>query len=170
METNDKIAQASDTPDVQELAKEYSRSLNEGYSLERVTELDDVRFTRWASQSDDGKKHGVNMKEGAQAFPWDGASDTRIPLADSIINDMVDILSTASSRATLKVGGTEIKDSATASVANNLMRWQMDTKLYHTLNRESELLAQYGQQYGWSALFVGWEQKSALKPRQITMD
>jgi len=170
METNDKIAQAKDAPDVRELAKEYNRSLSEGYSLERVAELDEVRFTRWDAQSDDGKKHDANMKEGSQAFPWDGASDTRIPLADSIINDAVDIMTTAFSRATLKVGGTEVKDAETASIANNLMRWQVDTKLYHTLNRESELLAQYGQQYGWSALFVGWEQKSALKPRTITMD
>ena len=115
METNDEMARASDTPDVRELAKEYNRSLNEGYSLERVAELDDVRFTRWASQSDDGKKHDVNMKEGTQAFPWDGASDTRIPLADSIINDTVDILSTAFSRATLKVGGTGAEECLEAS-------------------------------------------------------
>ena len=170
METNDKIARATDVPDIRELANEYNRSLNEGYSLERVNELDDVRYTRWDAQSDDGKKHDSNMKEGKQAFPWDGASDTRIPLADSIINDTVDIMTTAFSRATLKVGGTEVGDVQTAAVANNIMRWQLDTKLYHTLNRESELLAQYGQQYGWSALFVGWEQKSALKPRIITMD
>ena len=170
METNDKIAQAKDAPDVRELAKEYNRSLSEGYSLERVAELDEVRFTRWDAQSDDGKKHDANMKEGSQAFPWDGASDTRIPLADSIINDAVDIMTTAFSRATLKVGGTEVKDAETASIANNLMRWQVDTKLYHTLNRESELLAQYGQQYGWSALFVGWEQKSAVKGQKITID
>jgi hypothetical protein len=90
-------------------------------------------------------------------------------LADQIINDSVDVLTTGFSRATLKIGGTEIGDVETAAVANNMMRWQRDTKLYHTLNREAELLAQYGQQYGWSVLFVGWEQKSAVKARTLTM-
>ena len=170
MENNDKLAAASDTPDIKELAGEYIRSLDEGYSLEKVTELDDVRYTRWDAQSEDGKKHDSNMKEGEQAFPWDGASDTRIPLADGIINDSVDILTTAFSRSSLKVGATEISDAEQAAAANNLMRWQVDTKLYHTLNREAELLAQYGQQYGWSCLFVGWEQKTALKPRLLSLD
>jgi hypothetical protein len=109
------------------------------------------------------------LPDGDEAFPWEGASDTRIPLADQIINDSVDVLTTGFSRATLKIGGTEIGDVETAAVANNMMRWQRDTKLYHTLNREAELLAQYGQQYGWSVLFVGWEQKSAVKARTLTM-
>ena len=170
MDNNDKLAVASDTPDIRELAGEYVRSLDEGYSLEKIAEVDDIRYTRWDSQSEDGKKHDSNMKEGSQAFPWDGASDTRIPLADSIINDSVDILTTAFSRCSLKVGATEISDSGQAAIANNLMRWQIDTKLYHSLNKESELLAQYGNQYGWACLHVGWEQKSALKPRVLTMD
>jgi hypothetical protein len=167
---NDKLAAASDTPDIRELAGEYIRSLDEGYSLEKIAEMDDVRYTRWDSQSEDGKKHDSNMKEGSQAFPWDGASDTRIPLADSIINDSVDMLTTAFSRSSLKVGGTEVGDAEQSAVANNIMRWQLDTKLYHTLNKEAELLAQYGNQYGWACLHVGWEQKSALKPQVVTME
>lgn len=167
---NDKLAAASDTPDIRELAGEYIRSLDEGYSLEKIAEMDDVRYTRWDAQSEDGKKHDSNMKEGAQAFPWDGASDTRIPLADSIINDSVDMLTTAFGRSSLKVGGTEVGDAEQSAVANNIMRWQLDTKLYHTLNKEAELLAQYGNQYGWACLHVGWEQKSALKPQVVTME
>ena len=170
METVDKLAMAADTPDVRELAAEYSRSLHDGESLDKVSDVDNIRFTRWTGQTTDGRKHSENLPEGKEAFPWEGASDTRIPLADQIINDTVDVLTTSFSRATLKIGGTEIGDSDAAGVASNMMRWQRDTKLYHTLNRESELLAQYGQQYGWSALFVGWEQKSAVKGRKITMD
>jgi len=170
METVDKLAKAADTPDVRELAAEYSRSLHDGESLDKVSNVDSIRFTRWTGQTTDGRKHSESLPEGKEAFPWEGASDTRIPLADQIINDTVDVLTTAFSRATLKIGGTEIGDSQAAGVASNMMRWQRDTKLYHTLNRESELLAQYGQQYGWGALFVGWEQKSAVKGRKVTMD
>ena len=169
METTDKLAMASESPDIRELAAEYSRSLHDGESLEKVSAVDDVRYTRWEGQTDDGRKHSEHLPDGDEAFPWEGASDTRIPLADQIINDSVDVLTTGFSRATLKIGGTEIGDVETAAVANNMMRWQRDTKLYHTLNREAELLAQYGQQYGWSVLFVGWEQKSAVKARTLTM-
>ena len=169
MEVVDKLAKAADTPDVRELATEYSRSLHDGESLDKISDVDNIRFTRWTGQTTDGRKHSESLPEGKEAFPWEGASDTRIPLADQIINDTVDVLTTSFSRATLKIGGTEIGDSQAAGVASNMMRWQRDTKLYHTLNREAELLAQYGQQYGWSALFVGWEQKSAVKGRKVTM-
>ena len=131
-----------------------------------------IKFLMWTtldSHAGRGKPRMGESPEGKEAFPWEGASDTRIPLADQIINDTVDVLTTSFSRATLKIGGTEIGDSQAAGVASNMMRWQRDTKLYHTLNREAELLAQYGQQYGWSALFVGWEQKSAVKGRKVTM-
>jgi hypothetical protein len=166
----DSLVEHTDTPDVAELTAEYVRSLNEGYSMAKVSQSDDIRLTRWSGQSDDGKKHSENLTEGKQAFPWEGASDTRIPLADSIINDCVDVLTTSSSRATLKVVATEIGDVEQAAVANKIMHWQLDTKLYHTINREAELLAQHGLQYGWSALFVGWDQKVSLKPVVITME
>jgi hypothetical protein len=170
MEIVDKLAKAEDTPDVRELAAEYSRSLHDGESLDKISDVDNIRFTRWTGQTTDGRKHSESLPDGKEAFPWEGASDTRIPLADQIINDTVDVLTTSFGRATLKIGGTEIGDSEAAGVASSMMRWQRDTKLYHTLNRESELLAQYGQQYGWSALFVGWEQKSAVKALKVTMD
>tara|TARA_R100001443_G_scaffold37809_1_gene51397 strand:+ start:1743 stop:3848 length:2106 start_codon:yes stop_codon:yes gene_type:complete len=169
-QSNDKLVERQDRPDVPELTKEYIRSLHDGYSLTKVSEADNVRLTKWDGQSDDGKKHSENLNEGKQAFPWEGASDTRIPLADSIINDCVDVLTTAASRATLKVAATEVGDVEQAAVANKMMHWQLDTKLYHTINREAELLAQHGLQYGWSALFVGWEQKVALKQVPITME
>ena len=137
METVDKLAMAADTPDVRELAAEYSRSLHDGESLDKVSNVDNIRFTRWTGQTTDGRKHSESLPEGKEAFPWEGASDTRIPLADQIINDTVDVLTTSFSRATLKIGGTEIGDSDAAGVASNMMRWQRDTKLYHTLNRES---------------------------------
>ena len=116
--SNDKLVEHQDKPDVAELTKEYIRSLHDGYSMTKVSEADNIRLTRWTGQSDDGKKHSKNLSEGDQAFPWEGASDTRIPLADSIINDCVDVLTTAASRATLKVAATEIGDVEQAAVAN----------------------------------------------------
>ena len=67
-QSNDKLVERQEKPDVPELAKEYVRSLHDGYSLTKVSEADNVRLTRWDGQSDDGKKHSENLNEGKQAF------------------------------------------------------------------------------------------------------
>ena len=58
--SSDKLVEHTDTPDVAELTKEYIRSLHDGYSMTKVSEADNIRLTRWAGQSDDGKKHSKN--------------------------------------------------------------------------------------------------------------
>ena len=45
---------------------------------------EDVRLCLWENQSDDGRKHDSDEKK---AFPFDGASDSRIRLADGTINE-----------------------------------------------------------------------------------
>ena len=63
-QSNDKLVERQDRPDVPELTKEYIRSLHDGYSLTKVSEADNVRLTKWDGQSDDGKKHSENLNEG----------------------------------------------------------------------------------------------------------
>ena len=169
MENNDQLARHTGQPDVPELVKEFRRSMNEGYTLERTSSADQTRYMRWTGQSDDGKKHDENLPEGKPAFPWDGASDTRVPLVDSIINDCVDMLTMSASRAQLGVTGTELSDLEPAGAATTLMNW-VKNSMHNTLGAESELLAQYMMAYGWSAAFVGWEQKSALKTQELNLE
>jgi|MDSW01.2.fsa_nt_gb hypothetical protein len=166
----DKLADAVDTPMITELQREYHRSIDDGYSLQRMNENDDIRFARWNSQSSDGKKHSANMSQGQQAFPFEGANDGRIFHTDDLINTQVDILQTAFKRAQLKIGGSELNDMPVAQTASTLMKWLVGTKLRHDLLKESELLAQYGQQYGYSLLFVGWQQEYGLRPMEVSME
>ncbi len=169
MDNKDQLAKHTGQPDVPELVKEFRRSMDEGFTLGRTNTADEARYMRWSGQSDDGKKHDENLPEGSQAFPWDGASDTRIPLVDSIINDCVDMLTTSTHRAQLGVTGTELSDLEPAGAATTLMNW-VKNSMHNTLGAESELLAQYMTAYGWSAAFVGWEQKSALKTQTLTLE
>ena len=169
MDNKDNLAKHTGQPDVPELVKEFRRSMDEGFTLERTSSADKTRYMRWGGQSDDGKKHDENLPEGSPAFPWDGASDTRIPLVDSIINDCVDMLTTSTHRAQLAVTGTELSDLEPAGAATTLMNW-VKNSMHNTLGAESELLAQYMTAYGWSAAFVGWEQKSALKTQTLTLE
>tara|TARA_Y100000593_G_scaffold37411_1_gene72595 strand:- start:129 stop:2249 length:2121 start_codon:yes stop_codon:yes gene_type:complete len=164
----DKLAKATAKPDVSELVAEYRRALDEGSTLQRIREAENIRFTKWAGQSDDGKKWAKNLGENG-AFPFDGASDTRIPLADQIINDTVDILATSHSRAQLRVGGTETNDGESSAAATTLVNWARN-RLHNDLIREVELLANYRETYGWACAFVGWDQQSTLRTQRLTMD
>ena len=169
MKDNDKLVRASDTPSIDDLVYEYTRSLTDGMALQRTKNADDVRFARWDSQTSDYKKHASSMPEGKTPFPFEGASDTRIRITDHVINTLVSTLMTSFSRSQLKVGGTESGDIEAAASMTNLMRWLIGTKLYHEIRREAELLAQHTMTYGWSAMFVGWETRNGLMPMRVTM-
>ena len=70
--------------DLSELIKEYNRSGGYTFTYHR-TRADDVRFCSWSGQAYDGKKHQKNDTE--PVFPWDGASDTRVRLADMVCTE-----------------------------------------------------------------------------------
>jgi hypothetical protein len=163
----DKLAKAWINPDVNELVAEYRRALDEGQTIQKIRDAEDIRYTKWAGQDSSGKKWSKNLSE--SAFPFDGASDTRIPLADQIINDTVDILATAHSRAQLRVSGTETNDGEASAAATTLVNWARN-RLHNDLIREVELLANYRETYGWTCAFVGWDQQSTLRTQKLTME
>lgn len=161
---------ATDTPDIPYLYKEYQRSTQNGGNVSNIAENDDIRLARWSGQTRDGKKHSENLEDGNPAFPFEGASDVRCRLVDRTINDLVSMCVTTFDRCQIKVKGTEFSDSESASVANVLMSWLLESRLRSELRKEAELLAQYTQQYGWSALNVIWEQEMGLRFQKIRLD
>jgi len=104
------------------------------------------------------------------AFPWDGASDTRIPLADEVVNGLVDVCSTAFWRSMLRVAPTNVRNLDTAVTAHSLMDWVMNQKLYTDMTREVELLSQYLWTYGWAGCHVSWQQEIGQKEQYVTVE
>lgn len=176
MNTNDKwkprdpLAYHEDKPDIKRLLVEYQRSAYFGTMVSKMVWADDVRYARWAGQTDDGKKHSWARPDGDPAFPFEGASDVRCRLVDRLIRDQKAMLLTAFNSSTLKVGGTEIGDTMAASSATTLMRWLVETKLKHEFQREAELAADYMLTYGWSCAQITWERKLGLRIQTMTMD
>jgi len=166
----DKLVFASDTPDIGTLFDEYQRSVQNGANVANINQNDDIRFARWAGQSDDGKKHSIDRPEGDPAFPFEGASDVRCRLTDSTINEIVAILMTTFDRCQVKVTGTEINDYDFAASANILMNWLTRSKLRAEIRREANLLAEYGTQYGWSALNIIWDTEMATRHQRISIE
>ena len=166
----DKLVFASDTPDIGYLYMEFQRSTQNGGNTANIAQNDDIRLARWAGQTSDGKKHSESLPDGEPAFPFEGASDVRCRLTDKTINEIVCMLMTTFDRSQVKVSGTEINDGDFAASANILMAWLTQNKIRSDLRNEAELLAQYTQQYGFSAMHIVWEQEMATRFQTIRMD
>jgi hypothetical protein len=167
---SDPLAYHERKPDINTLLEEYERSAYHGTMVSKMSWADDVRYARWAGQTDDGKKHSWARPEGDPAFPFEGASDVRVRLVDRLIRDQKAMLMTSYNASTLKVGGTEVNDAMAASSATNLMRWLVETKLKAEVQREAELIADYMLTYGWCCAQITWDRQIGIRRQTMTMD
>ena len=165
----DVMARVGEEPNVPALTEELRRSATDYGVFARVDRVEQVRYCRWAGQTDDGKKWN-DANRNKPAFPWDGASDTRIPLADEVINGLVDLCSTSFWRSMLRVSPSNVSQLDQAVTAHNLMDWATNAKMYNDLTREVELLSQYLWTYGWAGVHVTWQQELGQKEQYLTMD
>ena len=168
-QATDVMARVGDEPNVPALTEELRRSATDYGVFARVENAENVRYCRWPGQTDDGKKNN-DANRNKPAFPWDGASDTRIPLADEVINGLVDLCSTSFWRSMLRVSPTNISQLDQAVTAHNLMDWTVNSRMYNDLTREVELLSQYLWTYGWAGVHVTWQQEMGQKEQYLTMD
>ena len=168
-QATDVMARVGDEPNVSALTEELRRSATDYGVYARVENVENVRYCRWNGQTDDGKKWN-DANRNAPAFPWDGASDTRIPLADEVCNGLVDLCSTSFWRSMLRVSPTNISQLDQAVTAHNLMDWTVNARMYNDLTREVELLSQYLWTYGWAGVHVTWQQEMGQKEQYLTMD
>ena len=146
------------------LISEFQRCSPWDGSYNRVTDNDDIRHCRWANQTPDGRKHDVNG--GEKVFPWPGASDTRIPMADEIIGELVSVMNMSFWRAM-----TQKKASLRegAGYAVKLVDYFINEALTSELVKQVELSSQYCQTYGWFVLHTSWETELALKRSEVTL-
>ena len=188
----DPMARVGSEPDISDLIGELKRSSLDyngyGGGSQLIDAQDAIRFCRWDGQTADGRKWSaggpgltasvggvtvpVSMSGGGlrqNVFPWEGASDARIAIADEVINANVDLLTTSFWRAMTKVSAVAVDDLSVASTGNQLVDWAKNTQMFSDLTRECELLAQYVQTYGWSGGHVTWCEEGGQKENTITM-
>ena len=138
----DKLAMANDVPDIQELISEYRRSLYNGGNTQDMADMDDLRYCKWAGQSNDGKKHSDLRNNGDPAMPFEGASDVRIRLIDRVINEQVALWVNSWKNSKLRVSGVTVDDGAMAASMSTLLTHVISSRLRMESRREAELLAQ----------------------------
>jgi hypothetical protein len=127
-----------------------------------------VRYCQWDGQDDDGRKHADNL--GEVPFPWEGCSDDRVRLADSIIAEDVRMMKLAWARSRIKAVGIESSDVKRASKVTTLLKWLFKSRLNVRARREIELAANWRQTYGLAVMGVFWDQETRHEETTITMD
>ena len=104
-------------------------------------------------------------------FPWDGASDTRVRLADAVINESADILDDGiPSRNPSRITNGDQRCGPGGSGDHAASNYYRQNKLRSELRQEAGLLASFGLQYGFAALHVRWDREVTKKMMPITME
>lgn len=127
----------------------------------------ETRACVWAGQSDDGRKHADNL--GVVPFPWEGAADTRVRLADAVINEQVMVMMAALRRGKIQSRAVGPEDAALSRGLNKIIEWTMRTRLRKEIEREAELAANWRQTYGKAVMGVFWEQKLSVEQSPLDM-
>lgn len=162
---------ASDEPFRDELVAELDEIAGRaGEIYTRRLDAEDVRRCRWDGQSADGRKWSGKMDK--PAFPWEGAADTRVRLADEIINDHVQLYTEAFFAAKLQARAIESGDLERANNVSTLLRWLRDGLLHEELLTEVELAAQWreGDDPGMCVVSCLWKRETALEMQTLTIE
>ena len=120
---------ASKEPDIGFLSQAFKETQSElGECLDRRQRDYDVRNCQWPGKSDDFKKH-ASLTTTGDVFPWEGASDQDVRMADEAISCRVAMSMNAVRRAHIVATPTESNDVERASVISNFLRWLIGSKM-----------------------------------------
>jgi len=145
-----------------EEAVEYQERFNGQVRLALET-----RFCLWPGQSEDGRKWKAKL--GRDVFPFDGASDARVPLVDLYIQQDLDILLVALWAKRVGASPVEAGDAKKSSKIQNFVRWLLYQQT-EELDAEAELLANYLLERGRAVMRVQWERIEELAYETLTME
>jgi hypothetical protein len=117
----------------------------------------------WNGKSQDLRKHG------ADAFPWEGASDIEVPLIAEKINTYVSTLMSALRRSNIRAYPVETGDAGRAKVVSSFLKWMVNTYI-EDFYRQMEANANYLFEKGMMVSFVNWHQQTCTYLRELNLE
>lgn len=158
-----------DRTKISSLISELSQAESDAsYYFGRKTDNFNTRFCLWAGQSEDGRKHQSSL--GKRPWPWEGASDTRIRLADTLINENVRLLKRAFFSSRMQVQPVETSDAIIKQAVQTALNWMMKVHCLDDLRREVELALQIRETFGLSFLGIFWRTTTRIEEKSITLE
>lgn len=148
---SESLTYVSAEPDIESLRYAYDQSVVELEAyFDLCRESYDERRNWWPGKSRDLRKHG------ADAFPWEGASDMESHVIDERITRLVSLFMASLSRANIRAFPVEVQDVARAKVVSNFLKWMISSGYISRFSREMELGANYLLERGLLISYVGW--------------
>jgi hypothetical protein len=166
---SDNISEAltylSDEPDVKALNLAYDQTVTE---LEAYFDLCrtsyDERRNFWPGKSRDHRKHG------ADAFPWEGASDIECHIIDERITRLVALFMSSLRRANVRAFPVESGDIARSKIVSGFLKWMVSSGYIPRFYREMELGANYMLERGILITYVGWHREDRTFKQLIDLN
>jgi hypothetical protein len=165
---NDNISNAltyvGNEPDIKTLRFAYEQTITEleAYFDLCRTSYDDRR-NWWPGKSRDHRKHG------ADAFPWEGASDSECHLIDERITKLASLFISALKRANVRAFPVESGDIARSKLVSGFLKWMIRSGYIPRFYREMELGANYLLERGLLVTYVGWHMEDRSFEQEIDL-
>lgn len=144
----------SGKPNIDHLRNAYEQTVNE---LEPYFDLCrdsyDNRRNYWAGKSRDHRKHG------ADAFPWEGASDMEAHVIDERIQRLVALVISSLNKANVSAFPVEVTDIARSKIVGSFLKWMISSGYIDRFEKEMELGANYLLERGILITHVGWQRE-----------
>ena len=150
-EASEALTYLSKEPDVGALRNAYDQTVTELESyFDQCRNSYDDRRNFWPGKSRDLRKHG------ADAFPWEGASDMEAHVIEERISRLVSLLVSSLKRANVRAFPTEGTDAERAKIVSSFLKWMVSSGYIPRFMREMELGANYLLERGILITYVGW--------------
>lgn len=155
---------AEEEPDIGMLAGAYDSTLldlDEYFQTCETSHND--RRNIWPGKSDDLRKHGAN------AFPWDGASDQEVNVVGERIDTYVALFDQALQRSHIKAFPTSAATMPRAAIVSTFLKW-MRSSYIPDFKGQMELGGNYLLEKGMMISYVGWQRESRTFLQTMTID
>jgi hypothetical protein len=117
----------------------------------------------WDGKSDDLRKNGAN------AFPWQGASDQEVNVVGERIDLYVALFDQALARSHIKAFPTSMSAMPRAAVVSGFLKWMRSTYI-PDFKRQMELGGNYLMEKGIMVSYVGWNREKRSYLQSVSLE
>ena len=153
------------TPSVETLRNAYDQTVTELQSyFDLCRSSYDDRRNAWPGKSRDHRKHG------ADAFPWEGASDMESHVIDERITRLVSLFVASLNRANVRAFPTAFDDVGRAKLISSFLKWMVSSGYIPRFKREMELGANYLLERGILITYIGWHREDRTFLQELDLN
>jgi hypothetical protein len=151
-------------PDIGALTNAYDTCLIDlDYYFESCLRSYNDRRNIWDGKSDDLRKNGAN------AFPWQGASDQEVNVVGERIDLYVALFDQALARSHIKAFPTSMSAMPRAAVVSGFLKWMRSTYI-PDFKRQMELGGNYLMEKGIMVSYVGWNREKRSYLQSVSLE